>query len=103
LEINVSLRNINTFSQRIRFVSFNATFIYNIYIYIFIVKYVNKIIRIFLIKFKGCYSLVIITNAYYAALIFIIAIVSVLTAIRLRVNNSYYFKVLFMNINELWF
>jgi len=52
-------------------------------------------------RFKEYYSLVIIINACYAALTFIIVIVSILTIIRLHINNNHYFKVFLMNINEL--
>jgi len=51
LKINTLLKGIDTFSQRIRLASFNAIFIYNIYIYIFMpVKCINKIIRNFFNK-----------------------------------------------------
>jgi len=65
------------------------------------VRYINKIIRNFLIKFKDYYLFVIIINAFCAVLTFIIIIINVLTAVRLRINNNYYFKVFFININEL--
>jgi len=40
-------------------------------------------------------------RVYYAALIFVIIIINVLTAIRLHINNNHYFKVFFINISKL--
>jgi len=57
----------------------------------------------FLIRFKKYYSLVIIINAYDAVLTIIITIINVLTAVRLRINNNHCLKILFVNINKLWF
>jgi len=67
------------------------------------VKCINKVIRIFLTRFKGYCSLIIIINAYYVILTFIIIIVNVSITVRLRINNNYCFKILFININKLWF